>query len=225
MVYRTILITTLLIVVLCLAINFTVAGYFKSENAQLTSAFRQRLLQPTNDARVARQLVHSVDWASVGSISTDEKIKDYPMVNVISISDSVRGEPSTGKIYFLLVDLDFTGQDWRKVNKLTFTITSEQNGNCSRIDVDPMEPVCQRTYISGKVIELKNGTEEFDFGWKAFISRHPATSNWVAEHSFYLCLLDIEHIYVLDWYGGPKDIPIDEYYSVVLEDEESSSEI
>ncbi|XP_055850234.1 protein CREG1 [Episyrphus balteatus] len=213
---RSILITTLS--VLCLTINLAEAGFSASEDDQLTTAFRQRLLNPTDHAKVARQLVHSANWASVGSISTDDKIKDFPMVNVISISDSAKGDPSTGKIYFLLVDLDFTGKDWRKENKVTFTITSEQSGNCSKIDVDPMEPVCQRTYISGKVVELKKGTKEYDFGWNAYKSRHPASLNWIAEHSFYLCVLDIEHIYVLDWYGGPKDIPVDTYYKVVLED-------
>lgn len=207
---RLFLVTTLWLV--CLTFSLP-------ENEELTSAFRQRLMVPLNHAKVARQLVHSANWASVGSISTDKKLKNFPMVNVISIADSTKNGVSTGKIYFLLTDLDFTGQDWRKSNKLTFQISNEQKGLCSRIDVDPMEPICQRTYISGKVVELKNGTTEYDFGWKAFVSRHPASINWIAEHNFYLCVLDIQHIYVLDWYGGPKDIPINDYYNVVLEDE------
>lgn len=57
-----------------------------------------------------------------------------------------------------------------------------------------------------------NGTEEYEFGQEAFLSRHPAVVNWTRTHSFFLCTLDIAQVVVLDWYGGPHFVPVNEYY-------------
>lgn len=47
----------------------------------------------------------------MGTLSTVPAIAGFPMVNIISIADSPRNGVPTGSIYFLLTDLDFTGQD------------------------------------------------------------------------------------------------------------------
>lgn len=58
-----------------------------------------------------------------------------------------------------------------------------------------------------------NGTEEYKFGQEAFLSRHPAVVNWTRTHSFFLCTLEIAQVVVLDWYGGPHFVPVNEYYN------------
>lgn len=60
--------------------------------------------------------------------------------------------------------------------------------------------------------QLVNGTEEFEFGQAAFLSRHPVILNWKLKHNFYLCTLEIAQIVVLDWYGGAHFVPVNEYY-------------
>lgn len=55
-------------------------------------------------------------------------------------------------------------------------------------------------------------SDEFKFANRSFISRHPAATNWIATHTFYLCKLDIEQIVVLDWYGGPHYVSTEDYY-------------
>lgn len=47
-------------------------------------------------------------------------------------------------------------------------------------------------------------SEEYKFGNRAFISRHPAAENWIEQHSFYLCKLEIVQIVIVDWYGGAQ---------------------
>jgi len=167
----------------------------------------------TNYAAVARYVIHKSEWASMGTISTLKSINGFPMVNIISVADSGRDEPSTGHIYFYLTNLDYTGQDLMKNNKLTVMFSNDQDLACSKNGVDPMEPTCARIMISGSAVELDVKSEEFQFANRSFISRHPAATHWIQTHSFYLCKLDILQIVVLDWYGGPHYVTAEDYYS------------
>lgn len=105
--------------------------------------------------RMARYVVHTSNWTSMGSLSTLENIKGFPMVNVISIADSPLNEPSTGRIYFFLTMLDFTAQDVSRDNRVTLMFSLDQDGSCSKNGIDPMEPTCARVMISGSVTKVK----------------------------------------------------------------------
>ncbi|XP_011181846.2 protein CREG1 [Zeugodacus cucurbitae] len=188
------------------------AAYSALEDARIIAEYK-RYLRTTNHAAVARTLVHKTNWASVGSISTNDKITDYPMVNIISVDDSALDGSSTGRIHFLLTDLDFTGPDWKHVNKVTFLFSDDQTLNCKNHGQDPMEPTCARTIISGKVKELDKKDKDYNDWLQAFTVRHPAAKKWIKAHSFYLCELEIENIFVLDFYGGPHNIAVKDYYN------------
>lgn len=90
----------------------------------------------------------------MGTMSSLKSINGFPMVNVISVADSARNEPSTGHIYFYLTNLDYTGQDLMKNNKLTVLFSNDQDLACSKNNVDPMEPTCARIMISGSAVEV-----------------------------------------------------------------------
>lgn len=168
----------------------------------------------TEYAKMARYLVHKAEWVSMGSLSTVDAIKGYPMVNVIAVADSARGEKSTGTLYFYLTMLDYTAQDLSKDNRLTVLLSMDQDLYCSKRGVDPMEPTCARIMISGRAVKLEDGNDEFNFGKNAMFSRHPAAQKWLATHNFFLCKLEITQIAVLDWYGGPHYVTVEEYMKV-----------
>lgn len=183
---------------------------------QLTSAKTIAHHQPpprTEYAKVARYIVHKSEWTAMGTVSTLKAIEGYPMVNIISVADSPRNATSTGHIYFLLTDLDFTAQDLRVNNKLTVLFSNDQDLECTKQHVDPMEPVCGRVMISGRIKRLSEGTEVYDVAYKAFVSRHPASQDWVRAHEFYFCELDIQQIAVLNFYGGPHYVTPEDYYN------------
>lgn len=165
----------------------------------------------TEYAKMARYLVHKAEWVSMGSLSTVEAIKGYPMVNIIAAADSARGAKSTGTLFFYLTMLDYTAQDLSKDNRLTVLLSMDQDLDCSRRGIDPMEPTCARIMISGRAVKLAEGTEEFKFGKNAMFSRHPAAKHWLDTHNFFLCKLDIVQIAVLDYYGGPHYVTVEEY--------------
>lgn len=164
-------------------------------------------------AKVARYLVHKSNWTSMGTISSLSTIHGFPMVNVISIADSALDAPSTGHIYFMLTDLDFTGQDLAINNKLTALFTEDQDLSCTTNHTDTMEPTCARVIFVGKVNKLMPNDIEYKQANESFTDRHPASINWRQTHAFYLCKFDIEHIAVLDFYGGPHYVTIDDYYN------------
>ncbi|XP_065361623.1 protein CREG1 [Calliphora vicina] len=173
-----------------------------------------------NHVKIARRLVNQANWASVGTVSVNSAIKDYPMVNIISVNDNDPFGKSTGRIQFLLTDLDFTGPDWQNNNKATFLFTDEQLMHCTKRNswiyedpIDPMEPTCARTIISGQINKMNRNGNEYDGALVSFVQRHPAAKNWLKEHNFYLCELNITNIFVLDYYGGPHTINITEYYN------------
>lgn len=111
----------------------------------------------------------------MGTISTEKTIMGYPMVNVIATADSPKDEKSTGNIYFLLTNLDFTGQDLRINNRLLAFFSMEQYKKCS----DPMEPTCARIMIAGRMVQLEEGTDEYTFGNRSMMSRHPNAAHWI----------------------------------------------
>lgn len=171
----------------------------------------------TNYAQMARWLVHNMEWTAMGTISTLPNIAGFPMVNVIAMADSEKGAKSTGNIYFYLTMLDFTAQDLSKNNQLTTLFSMDQNLLCSKQNIDPMEPTCARVMFSGEALRVAKDSAEFDFATKAMVSHHPASVNWLDTHNFFLCKLNISLITVLDFYGGPHFVNIDDYFKVELE--------
>ncbi|XP_054726578.1 protein CREG1-like [Anastrepha obliqua] len=172
--------------------------------------------RPISDAVLARQLVHQSNWAAVGSISHNEKITDFPMVNILAVDDSALNGSSTGRIHFLLADFEFTGADLLHNNKITLFFSEEQTGSCNRRGVNPMEPACPRIMISGRNKKLDPKSPEYNDYMEAFNKRHKHSNIWVEAHHFYLNELDIENIFIVAYQGGPRTISAEEYYSAHL---------
>uniref|UniRef100_A0AAG5CSG4 CREG-like beta-barrel domain-containing protein n=1 Tax=Anopheles atroparvus TaxID=41427 RepID=A0AAG5CSG4_ANOAO len=180
----------------------------------------------TEYAKMARYLVHKAEWVSMGSLSTVAAVKGFPMVNIISVADSARGAKSTGVLYFYLTMLDYTAQDLAKDNRLTVMLSLDQDLYCTKKGVDPMEPTCARIMISGTLVKINatESPEEYDFGSSAMFSRHPAAKKWIETdgHNFFLCKLNIVQIAVLDFYGGPHYVTVDEYMAADPDDKETA---
>lgn len=164
-------------------------------------------------AQMARYIVHKSNWTAMGTISTVPVIRDFPMVSVVSIADSALNSPSTGHIYFMLTDLSLTAKDLKINNKITAMFSEDQDLACTLNNTDPMEPTCARIMIAGKLERLTPNTKEYEQADHAFTDRHPAAEVWKQAHTFYFCKLNIEQIIVLDYYGGPHFVTVNDYYN------------
>ncbi|KAL5283558.1 CREG1.2 family protein [Megaselia abdita] len=163
--------------------------------------------QSKNFTKIARTLVHKSSWAAFGTISSEADLTGYPMVNVISIADDEQG-----KILFMLMDLDYTGKDWRKNNNVTLLFSDDQNRNCK----EPMNHECPRVHISGHVEKMaKDNNDTYKKALDIFLTRHPemtivVDSNGMGDHGFYLCKLNINKIVVQPYRNG--NVSVDSYY-------------
>lgn len=201
-------------------------GILSLSEFKLNNAIDLTVRPPYHEyAKMARYLVHKSNWTSMGTISSLSTIHGFPMVNVISVADSAYDAPSTGHIYFLLTDLDFTGQDLAENNKLTALFSEDQDLACTSNHTDTMEPTCARVIFTGKVLRLTPGTMEYKNADEYYTNRHPASIHWRKSHTFYFCKLNIENIAVLDFYGGAHYISVDEYYNANYDGDANANDI
>ena len=63
------------------------------------------------------QILSSLDWTSVASISTRKEIAGYPFSNVFSVSDGATLKEASGIPYFYLSRLEMTVHDWQVFRK------------------------------------------------------------------------------------------------------------
>ena len=50
----------------------------------------------------------------------------------------------------------------------------------------------------------------------ALFSRHPSMQLWPPHHGFFFCKLNITNILLLNYFGGAKTVPVEDYFAVQL---------
>lgn len=174
---------------------------------------------PQDFTKLARSLVHKASWAAFGTISTEADLVGYPMVNVISIADNdINDDFKQGEIFFMLMDKDYSGKDWKENNKVTLLFSDDQNGDCTNSNKEPMGHSCPRVHISGQVERLDDKNESFSKALDIFLNRHPQMKRVVgssdsAGHGFYLCKLKIQKITVQP---SNHNVDVDNFYRFKL---------
>lgn len=174
---------------------------------------------PTNEtAHTARWLAHQSNY---GFISTTSAQYDGGVAfgNVVSVVDGTT-DNSTGHLYFYVTDLDATMVDVAKNPACSFTMSEEWIGaggnNCSSHGLDPEDPTCTRLVLSGKLVQVNTTTEEYTFAKGALFARHPIMKSWPSGHGWKIMTLAVEHIWMINFYGGAHDIDPKEYYAYKL---------
>jgi len=123
---------------------------------------------------------------------------------------------STGVPYFYLTNMDMSTQDLQKNPKASVTISLAQNGYCKTHSLDPEDPRCAHVILAGDVIKVKDNSTEQQFAKEALFTRHPVMSEWPESHGWYFAKLNISNVILLDFFGGAIDVPVQEYFDVVL---------
>ncbi|XP_018365661.1 PREDICTED: protein CREG1 [Trachymyrmex cornetzi] len=182
-------------------------GFDDDREVQLRGRTRTLQNSPT-PAAMARYIVNQADWGAVATISTRKDIPSFPVANLVSIADGPIGG-GTGIPYMYLTPLDYTAQDLVKDHRATVFVSLAQGDYCKNKGYDPMDPRCARVLLTGKIKAVKNETHEVVE--QLFFGRHPKLRNMPADHKFFLAELDISTIALLDTFGGPKYISVDDY--------------
>jgi len=133
--------------------------------------------------------------------------------NVFDYSDGQIDNP-TGRIFLFIDGLDYSPKDFKVNPFVSFTISEEVMGQgCS---ADPEDPTCSKITLTGQIAPVPQ--EDFNASMQMFESRHPAAKYWQlhADHDWVLYELHITNIFLLDYYGGAKNIPVQDYYNASL---------
>ena len=65
--------------------------------------------------------------------------------------------------------------------------------------------------LSGPALKLVDDSKEAEFARISLFSKHSEMKGWPEGHNFQVFKLEIEDIFLIDWYGGPKPLSVDEY--------------
>ncbi|KAH8518331.1 hypothetical protein H0E87_000256 [Populus deltoides] len=167
---------------------------------------------PNDPAASARWLVSQNSWGVLNTISSD--LGGAPFGNVVSFSDGLPGKGS-GIPYFYLTTLDPTAKNALQDQRSSFTISEYPLGTCGK--KDPENPSCAKITLTGKLKVLKENSKEAEIAKSALFAKHPEMRGWPKGHNFQFFKLDIEDIFLINWFGGPKPLTVDQYlhYKVI----------
>ena len=112
--------------------------------------------------QIARYLTHYSSW---GVLSAYSPQYGYPFGSVVSISDGLM-KNSSGTPYMYLSDNGDTHHHLKYNNSAGLTLTMSESEICRRNGLDPLEPLCARMVLLGKVSIL------FILMWNANIRKN-----------------------------------------------------
>lgn len=184
-----------------------------------------RLEQPDlwEKERTARWMVHSIDYGVLSTISS-RLPGSVPFGNVYSFVDGTC-RASTGTPYFYGTFLDQTFIDSKHNPKASLTLTEASLTGCGdkmihACDIqrfgDAENPVCARLTLTGTLMVVNQTTQEYHTAQTALFQRHPQMTYWPADHKWVIAKLQIEDIWLIDYFGGATILDLDRYYAVDL---------
>ncbi|KAL2552396.1 protein CREG1-like [Forsythia ovata] len=90
-------------------------------------------------------------------------------------------------------------------------------GNVVSFSDDPENPTCAKITLIGKLKLLDGDSEEAEFAQTALFTKHPEMKGWPKSHKFQIFKLDIENIFMINWFGGPKPLTVDQYLQTKMD--------
>jgi len=173
---------------------------------------------------VARWMVNTLDWGFLSTISTraeGSRVGDA-FGNPQSHADATTGVP-----YFFVSQMDSSMQDIfssdNASTRVTYGMTEAQlTGNNTVADcnvnaeTDPELPICARLVISGNLVKLDSSSDEGKSAKAALLKRHPSMRWYPPGHNFFVAKLELDGIWLLNFYGGAQSISPADYFAAKL---------
>ena len=101
-------------------------------------------------------------------------------------------------------------------NMVSFSLSAASLGHCiPTAHTDPENPTCAKATFTG-AFELVTDEQEREVAKDALFSRHPMMPTWPHHFDFYV--IRIKNIWLIDIYGGAKEVDPADYYNVELKE-------
>jgi len=125
--------------------------------------------------------------------------------NPISLVDGL----GCGTPYFYVSMMDASMQDVAVDPHATLTL-SEATIDCQTLQLDPEDPRCVRLSLSGQMVNVSD-KDEYAKARAALFKRHPPMKSWPSDHGWMIFKLQIENLWLIDFFGGAIDVPLANY--------------
>merc|ERR1712048_578068 len=200
--------------------------YFKAKVVDIDRpmvTMPRRAQPPANDTiGTARWMVNTLWYGALSTIST--------RTEGTHVGDAF-GNPYShadvdGKLYFYASDVDATCVDLFTADmnnsRASYALSeaslagTEHNQSACTIGSglgDPENPPCARLVLTGNIVKLQVDSDEEKAAHAALIERHPSFKSYPKDHGFYVAKMEIDGIWLIDFYGGAAIIDPSEYYS------------
>lgn len=188
----------------------------------LASALAVGLASPppvSKHAETARWIVEQLNYGVLSTTSTRSVASTIgdPFGNPYAHAE-VQGIP-----YFWASDLDSSMEDIFTAatpsTRVSFAMSEAQltgNASVAACEIgtalgDPENPPCARLVVSGNFIRLEAGSDEETSAKGALFERHPSFPN--LPHDFYAAKIEIDGIWLIDFYGAATVVSPDDYFA------------
>ncbi|KAG4932242.1 hypothetical protein AAZX31_17G042500 [Glycine max] len=74
-----------------------------------------------------------------------------------------------------------------------------------------MNPTCSKISLTAKLKLVDEKSKEAKIARNALFSKHPEMKDWPEDHHFQVFKLEIENIFLINWFGGPKPLTVEQY--------------
>merc|ERR1719401_2836839 len=78
---------------------------------------------------------------------------------------------------------------------------------------DPENPPCARLVLSGTLVRVAANSTEEKAANAALFAKHPSFTKYPKDHAFYTAKLEIDGVWLIDFYGGAAIIKPAEYFA------------
>ena len=176
-----------------------------------------------NHAGTARWMVQNLNYGVLSTTSTRSYASTIgdPFGNPYSFADASNGVP-----YFYASDMDASMVDiftaTEPNTRASFSMSeAELTGNSSVAACeigtalgDPENPPCARLVLSGNFIRLNASSDEGALAKAALFERHPSFANFPSDHGFFAAKIEIDGIWLIDFYGAAASVSLKKYFAV-----------
>jgi hypothetical protein len=153
-------------------------------------------------AATARWQMNQAQWGVLATTSVH--LNGIAFGNPVSVEDGL----GDGTPYFYVSMLDASMQDIAKDPQCTLTL-SEASIDCQTLQLDPEDPRCIRLSLSGPMVNVTG--DEASKAKAALFKKHPEMKSWPADHNWLITKIQIEKIWLIDYFGGAADISVEDY--------------
>merc|ERR1719162_2058158 len=119
-----------------------------------------------------------------------------------SMVDVFTGTGASPRVSFAISQAMLTGENARDECK----IGASELG-------DPENPPCARLVLNGNFVKLDKHSAEGKSAKALLVKKHPSMRWYPPDHAFFVAKLELENIWLIDFYGGGKHVSPEEYFA------------